>query len=33
VPRPSARKRNPFLDVGFDEEKLETPTFIRRNEN
>ncbi len=27
------RKRNPFLDVGFDEDKLETPTFIRRNEN
>jgi len=27
------RKRNPFLDVGFDEEKLVTPTFIRRNEN
>ncbi|HSH13545.1 MAG TPA: cell division protein FtsZ [Desulfurivibrionaceae bacterium] len=27
------RKRNPFLDVGFDEDKLDTPTFIRRNEN
>jgi len=27
------RKRNPFLDVGLDEDKLETPTFIRRNEN
>ncbi|NTV15541.1 MAG: cell division protein FtsZ [Desulfobulbaceae bacterium] len=27
------RTRNPFLDVGFDEDKLETPTFIRRNEN
>jgi cell division protein FtsZ len=26
-------KRNPFLDVGFDEDKLDTPTFIRRNEN
>jgi cell division protein FtsZ len=31
--RPVTRKRNPFLDVGFDEDKLETPTFIRRNEN
>ena len=28
-----ARKRNPFLDLGFDEDKLDTPTFIRRNEN
>lgn len=27
------RQRNPFLDVGLDEDKLETPTFIRRNEN
>jgi cell division protein FtsZ len=27
------RSRNPFLDVGFDEDKLDTPTFIRRNEN
>jgi cell division protein FtsZ len=27
------RTRNPFLDVGFDEDKLDTPTFIRRNEN
>lgn len=27
------RQRNPFLDVGFDEDKLDTPTFIRRNEN
>jgi len=27
------RKRNPFLDVGLDEDKLDTPTFIRRNEN
>jgi cell division protein FtsZ len=27
------RTKNPFLDVGFDEDKLETPTFIRRNEN
>jgi len=32
-PRQPARKRNPFLDLGFDEDKLETPTFIRRNEN
>lgn len=27
------RQRNPFLDVGLDEDKLDTPTFIRRNEN
>lgn len=27
------RLRNPFLDVGLDEDKLDTPTFIRRNEN
>jgi cell division protein FtsZ len=27
------RTKNPFLDVGFDEDKLDTPTFIRRNEN
>jgi len=29
----SKRQRNPFLDVGLDEDKLDTPTFIRRNEN
>ncbi|MDF1577533.1 MAG: cell division protein FtsZ [Desulfurivibrionaceae bacterium] len=27
------KQRNPFLDVGLDEDKLDTPTFIRRNEN
>ncbi len=27
------QRKNPFLDVGFDEDKLDTPTFIRRNEN
>jgi cell division protein FtsZ len=27
------QQRNPFLDVGLDEDKLDTPTFIRRNEN
>lgn len=27
------QRRNPFLDVGLDEDKLDTPTFIRRNEN
>ncbi|MFO7605159.1 MAG: cell division protein FtsZ [Desulfurivibrionaceae bacterium] len=34
-PRPNTAKkqRNPFLDVGLDEDKLDTPTFIRRNEN
>ncbi|MBU0482470.1 MAG: cell division protein FtsZ [Proteobacteria bacterium] len=32
-PAGSGRQRNPFLDVGFDEDHLDTPTFIRRNEN
>ncbi len=27
------QRKNPFLDVGLDEDKLDTPTFIRRNEN
>jgi cell division protein FtsZ len=29
----SRQRKNPFLDVGLDEDKLDTPTFIRRNEN
>jgi cell division protein FtsZ len=33
IPNGTKRTRNPFLDVGFDEDKLDTPTFIRRNEN
>ncbi len=32
-PNPVKKQRNPFLDVGLDEDKLDTPTFIRRNEN
>ncbi len=27
------RKHNPFLDIGLDEDKMDIPTFIRRNEN
>ncbi|MBU0673621.1 MAG: cell division protein FtsZ [Proteobacteria bacterium] len=26
-------RKNPFLDVSHDEDRLDTPTFIRRNEN